>query len=386
MKVHQTLPTISLNTAAARSDQMSLLFLTKQKSCYLLLTSDKLKLLKQNYQNHFPMVVFIITKRGLIMTASTLLGIHHVTAMTNSAERNYRFFTEVLGMRLVKKTVNQDDIHTYHTFFADDQGNAGTDMTFFDFPDNPKGIRGTNAITRIGFRVPNDAALDYYLERFAQYGVKNDGIIDLFGHKALPFEEEDGQRYQLVSDQHNQGVEAGIPWQNGPVPTDKAIYGLGPIEITVSYYEDFKNYLMQIYDMRVLETGDNYSILEVGQGGHGGQVILRQDTESRQAIQGYGQVHHVSFRVKDSIAIQEWADKYESLGIPSSGLVDRFYFQALYARIGHILIEISTDGPGFATDEPYETLGESLSLPPFLEPKRHMIENMVRPFDTSRPH
>lgn len=320
------------------------------------------------------------------MRESALLGIHHVTAMTNSAERNYRFFTEVLGMRLVKKTVNQDDIHTYHTFFADDRGNADTDMTFFDFPNNPKGIRGTNAITRIGFRVPNDAALDYYLERFDQYGVKNDGIIDLFGNKALPFEEEDGQRYQLVSDQHNHGVEAGIPWQNGPVPTDKAIYGLGPIEITVSYYEDFKNYLMQIYDMHVLETSDNYSILEVGLGGHGGQVILRQDTESRQAIQGYGQVHHVSFRVKDSKAIQEWADKYESLGILSSGLVDRFYFQALYARIGHILIEISTDGPGFATDEPYETLGEALSLPPFLEPKRHIIENMVRPFDTSRPH
>lgn len=320
------------------------------------------------------------------MRESALLGIHHVTAMTNSAERNYRFFTEVLGMRLVKKTVNQDDIHTYHTFFADDRGNAGTDMSFFDFPDNPKGIRGTNAITRIGFRVPNDAALDYYLERFDQYGVKNDGIIDLFGNKALPFEEEDGQRYQLVSDQHNHGVEAGIPWQNGPVPTDKAIYGLGPIEITVSYYEDFKNYLMQIYDMHVLETSDNYSILEVGLGGHGGQVILRQDTESRQAIQGYGQVHHVSFRVKDSKAIQEWADKYENLGILSSGLVDRFYFQALYARIGHILIEISTDGPGFATDEPYETLGEALSLPPFLEPKRHIIENMVRPFDTSRPH
>ncbi|MCR4252970.1 VOC family protein [Streptococcus uberis] len=318
------------------------------------------------------------------MTTTELLGIHHVTAMTHDIEKNYHFFTEVLGMRLVKKTVNQDDIHTYHTFFADDQGNAGTDMTFFDFPNNPKGIRGTNAITRIGFRVPNDAALDYYLKRFEAFGVKNDGIIDLFGHKALPFEEEDGQRYQLVSDEHNKGVRAGTPWQEGPVPTDKAIYGLGPIEITVSYYDDFKVYLMQVYAMRVLETGEDYTILEVGEGGHGGQVILRRDETSRQAMQGYGEVHHVSFRVKDSNAIKTWADKYESLGIMSSGLVDRFYFEALYSRVGHILIEISTDGPGFATDEPYETLGETLSLPPFLEAKRHIIEEMIRPFDTKR--
>ncbi|EHI71013.1 ring-cleaving dioxygenase [Streptococcus ictaluri] len=318
------------------------------------------------------------------MTDTALIGIHYVTAMTNDIERNYHFFTEALGMRLVKKTVNQDDIHTYHTFFADDKGSAGTDMTFFDFPDNPKGIRGTNSITRVGFRVPSDAALEYYLERFETFGVKHDGIIDLFGHKALPFEEEDGQRYQLVSDEHNQGVEPGIPWHEGPVPTDMAIYGLGPVEITVSYYEDFKTYLTQVYGMRLLSSGDDYSILEVGLGGHGGQVILRQDTTSRQEIQGYGEVHHVSFRVKDQEAIRHWAEKYQNLGIPSSGLVDRSYFEALYSRVGHILIELSTDGPGFATDEPYETLGESLSLPPFLEPKRHFIEETVRPFDTKR--
>lgn len=318
------------------------------------------------------------------MTQTNLLGIHHVTAMTNSAEANYRFVTEILGMRLVKKTVNQDDIHTYHTFFADDMGSAGTDMTFFDFPNNPKGVRGTNGITRIGLRVPNDAALDYYLNRFNQFGVKHDGIIDLFGHKALPFEEEDGQRCQLVSDQHNSGVPAGQPWKNGPVPSDKAIYGLGPIEITVSYFDDFKNYLIQVYGMRILEGESDYAILEVAQGGHGGQVILRHKESDQQEMQGYGLVHHVAFRLADQEAIKHWAEKYNALGIMSSGLVDRFYFQALYSRIGHILLELSTDGPGFMTDEPYETLGEALSLPPFLEPKRHFIEAAIRPFDTKR--
>lgn len=318
------------------------------------------------------------------MTNNQLLGIHHVTAITDDAERNYKFFTDVLGMRLVKKTVNQDDIYTYHTFFADDEGSPGTDMTFFDFPNIPKGKSGTNSITKPSFRVPNDAALSYYEQRFNDFGVKHDGIQTLFGKQVLPFEESDGQHYQLVSDEHNSGVAPGKPWQNGPVPTDKAIYGLGPIEITVSYFEDFKKILEQIYGMKTIVEEQNVALLEVGAGGNGGQVILRKDTTSNEAVQGYGEVHHVSFRLKDHEAIAQWEEKYKEVGIGNSGLVDRFYFEALYAGIGHILIEVSTDGPGFMGDEPYETLGESLSLPPFLENQRDYIESEIRPFNTKR--
>lgn len=312
-----------------------------------------------------------------------LLGIHHVTAMTDDAVRNYHFFTEVLGMRLVKKTVNQDDIHTYHTFFADDIGSPGTDMTFFDFPNNPKGTAGTNSISRTGLRVPNDVALEYYKERFDEYDVKHDGIQELFGKKVLPFEESDGQKYQLFSDEQNEGVAAGIPWKNGPVPEDKAIYGLGPIEIRVSYFEDFKKALINIFGMKPILEEEDVTLLNVGEGGHGGQVILRKD-DSTPSKQGYGQVHHVSFRVKDHDALEAWKEKYEAMGMRHSGLVDRFYFEALYTRIGHILIELSTDGPGFMGDEPYESLGESLALPPFLEPKREYIEAQIRPFDTTQ--
>lgn len=313
-----------------------------------------------------------------------LLGIHHVTAMTDDIERNYHFFTEILGMRLVKKTVNQDDIHTYHTFYADDRGNAGTDMTFFDFPNNPKGIHGTNSISRAGFRVPNDEALEYYRQRFDEFGVKHDGIQTLFGKKVLPFEESDGQRFQLFSDELNEGIKPGIPWQNGPVPTKYAIYGLGPIEITVSYFDEFKKALETVYEMRPILEEENVAVLEMGEGGNGGQVILRKDKESNQSMQGYGEVHHVAFRVADRETLKAWEERYEEFGIGSSGFVDRYYFGALYARIGHILIEISTDGPGFMGDEPYETLGEKLSLPPFLEAKRAYIEAEVRPFDTKR--
>lgn len=313
-----------------------------------------------------------------------LLGLHHVTAMTDEAERNYKFFTEILGMRLVKKTVNQDDIQTYHTFYADDRGNAGTDMTFFDFPGQPQGIRGTNAITRTSFRVPSDEALDVYKARFREFDVKHEEIETLFGHKILKFEESDGQRYQLISDENNTGVAAGEPWKKGPVDVKHAIYGLGPIEITVSYSEEFKEALTEIYGMRITKEEADVTLLEMGEGGNGASVILRQDDRTRPAMQGYGEVHHVAFRVKDHDALEAWYNKYKEKRMGNSGIVDRFYFEALYTRIGHILIELSTDGPGFIGDEPYETLGESLALPPFLEPKRAEIEAQVRPFDTTR--
>lgn len=317
------------------------------------------------------------------MVNHELLGIHHVTAMTDDAVRNYRFITEVLGMRLVKKTVNQDDIHTYHTFFADDAGSPGTDLTFFDFPNVPQGQRGSNSISRIGLRVPDDAALEYYQERFDENGVKHEGIMDLFGKKVLPFEEADGQRYQLFSDENNEGVAPGTPWKNGPVPEDKAIYGLGPIEITISYLDKFVENLTGIYNMKPVVEEEDVVVLEVGEGGNGGQVIVRKDG-SQSARQGYGEVHHVSFRVKDHEAIKKWEEKYNEMGLSHSGNVDRFYFEALYSRVGHILMELSTDGPGFMGDEPYETLGESLALPPFLEPQREHIESQIRPFDTTR--
>ena len=316
------------------------------------------------------------------MTSSELIGIHHVTAMTDDVQRNYDFITGILGMRLVKKTVNQDDIQTYHTFYADDRGNAGTDLTFFDFPNTPDFVPGTNSISRTGLRVPNDEALEYYLNRFDEFGVVHEGIQELFGRKVLPFKEADGQRYQLFSDENDNGVEPGIPWKNGPVPEDKAIYGLGPIEVTVSYYEDFLQVLQFIFGFKIKQKDNEVAVLEVGKGGNGGQIIVRKDGTSPVERQGNGTVHHVAFRVKNHEAIKAWEDKYNQLEMGHSGLVDRFYFEALYTRVGHILIELSTDGPGFITEQDtYEELGTILDLPPFLEPNREKIEATLQPLE-----
>ena len=314
-----------------------------------------------------------------------LKGIHHVTAITSSAEENYRFFTYVLGMRLVKKTVNQDDIQTYHLFFADDVGGAGTDMTFFDFPNIPKGTHGTNEIYRTGFRVPTDAALDYWVKRFDRLNVKHTGIQEQFGTQVLSFVDFDDQQYQLVSDENNRGVAAGTPWQKGPIPLEFAITGLGPITIRIAEFDYMKEVLEKVLLFKEIGQNGSFHLFEVGEGGNGAQVIIEKNVILPPGRQGFGTVHHAAFRVEDRAVLDEWTQRMESFGFKTSGFVDRFFFQSLYSRVANgILFEFATDGPGFMGDESYETLGEKLSLPPFLEPQREQIEGLVRPIDTVR--
>ncbi|ACX68364.1 ring-cleaving dioxygenase [Paenibacillus sp. Y412MC10] len=314
-----------------------------------------------------------------------LKGIHHVTAITSSAEKNYEFFTYVLGMRLVKKTVNQDDIQTYHLFFADDKGSAGTDMTFFDFPGIPKGRHGTDEIYKTSFRVPNDAALEYWVKRFDRMDVKHQGIQELFGKKTLAFVDFDDQQYQLISDENNEGVASGTPWQKGPIPLEHAITGLGPVFVRVSNFDHFKEVMEKVLQFKEIGKEGSLHLFEVGEGGNGAQVVVEYNAVLPRAQQGFGTVHHAAFRVEDRSVLEHWIKRLDDFQFHTSGFVDRFFFQSLYARVApQILFEFATDGPGFMGDEPYETLGEKLSLPPFLEPKREQIESMVRPIDTVR--
>ncbi len=314
-----------------------------------------------------------------------LKGIHHVTAITSSAEKNYEFFTYVLGMRLVKKTVNQDDIQTYHLFFADDKGSAGTDMTFFDFPGIPKGSHGTNEIYKTAFRVPTDEALSYWEKRFDKYEVQHSAITEQFGVQTLSFSDFDDQQYMLVSDEHNKGVESGTPWQDGPVPLEFAITGLGPIHIRIGRFDYLKEVLEKAMHMREVAEEGPLHLFEMGEGGNGAQVIVEHNENLPDSQQGFGTVHHAAFRVADRKALDEWISHMQKIGFSTSGYVDRFFFESLYARVAPgLLFEWATDGPGFMGDEPYETLGEKLSLPPFLEPKREQIESMVRPINTVR--
>lgn len=314
-----------------------------------------------------------------------LKGIHHVTAITSSAEKNYEFFTYTLGMRLVKKTVNQDDIQTYHLFFADDQGSPGTDMTFFDFPGIPKGTHGTNEIYRTAFRVPSDAALDYWVKRFERLNVAHNGIKEELGVKTLSFSDFDDQQYALVSDENMNGVAAGTPWEKGPIPTEYAITGLGPITVRIANADYFKEMMEKVLLFKEIAHEGDFYLFEAGEGGNGARVIAEHNSVLPQGRQGFGTVHHAAFRVEDRTAIDYWDERLRQFGFGTSGHVDRFFFESLYSRLApQILFEFATDGPGFMGDEPYETLGEKLSLPPFLEHKREEIEKLVRPIDTVR--
>ncbi|RDW20051.1 ring-cleaving dioxygenase [Oceanobacillus arenosus] len=314
-----------------------------------------------------------------------LKGVHHVTAITSSAEKIYEFYTYTLGLRLAKKTVNQDDIQTYHLYFTDDVGSPGTDMTFFDFPGIPKGVHGTDEISKTSFRVPDDAALDYWVKRFNRLNVKHTGIKARFGKRVLNFVDFDDQQYQLISDENNKGVAAGTPWQKGPIPLEYAITGLGPVFVRVSNFDYFKAVLEEVFLFKEVDKEDSYHLFQMGEGGNGAQVIVEYNSVLPRARQGYGTVHHAAFRVENRAVLDEWMERYQSFRVPNSGYVERYYFGSLYANIAPgVLFELATDGPGFMGDEPYETLGEKLSLPPFFEEKREEIEKLVRPIDTVR--
>jgi glyoxalase family protein len=227
--------------------------------------------------------------------------------------------------------------------------------------------------------------MDYWVKRFDRLGVKHGGIQELFGKKTIPFVDFDDQQYQLISDENNKGVAAGTPWQKGPVPLEHAITGLGPIFVRVANFDYFKEMMERVLHFKEIASDGDLHLFEVGEGGNGAQVVVEYNSVLPAARQGYGVVHHAAFRVDDKSVLDEWDRHMRGFGFQTSGFVDRFFFGSLYTRVApSILFEFATDGPGFMGDEPYETLGEKLSLPPFLEPKREEIESYVRPIDTVR--
>jgi len=314
-----------------------------------------------------------------------LKGIHHVTAITSSAERIYNFFTYTLGLRLVKKTVNQDDINTYHLFFADDVGSPGTDVTFFDFQGIDQNKKGSDEISRIGLRVKDNSAIAYWEKRLKYYKIEFEGPFDLFGRRAIFLEDFDSQEYAIFSDEGISGVIGGIPWKKGPVPDEFAIIGLGPIFMRINNLELMKTTLTQYMGMTYKESSNKYHLFEMGQGGNGASVILEESNLPR-SWQGYGGVHHVAFRIEDKQELDQWIRHLDDIGARHSGFVDRFYFKSLYTRLyPNILFEFATEGPGFIDDqEDYKILGETLALPLKFRNYKEQIEKLVRPINTVR--
>jgi glyoxalase family protein len=314
--------------------------------------------------------------------AMQLTGIHHLTAISARPRDNLAFYTGLLGMRLVKKTVNQDDVSAYHLFYADGEANPGTDLTFFDFPAAPE-RRGTNSISRTGLRVAGESSLGYWRDRLKQAGGHTGEITEVDGRLTLPFEDGEGQRLVLVDDG---GTGPASPWAKSAVPAEHQIRGLGPIVLNVADLARTEQVLTGVMNMRKVrdyaapDAAAQIHVFAMGEGGPAAELHVVEQKDLQPARQGAGGVHHVAFRTPDNTQYEAWAQRLNELNIRNSGEIDRFYFRSLYFREPNgILFEIATDGPGFATDEPMATLGEKLALPPFLEPRRAEIEAGLKP-------
>ncbi len=318
-----------------------------------------------------------------------LTGLHHVTAVTADAPGNHAFYTRVMGMRLVKKTVNQDDTSAYHLFYADGLATPGSDLTFFDWPVGPE-RRGTNSIVRTGLRVAGEANLEWWAKRLDQHGVPHSGVMGRGNRTVLDFEDTEGQRLCLIDDR---GEGDSHFWDRSPVPPEHQIRGLGAVTISVPDLGPTDAVLQGVLEMRESHTYEDAStarivhVYEMGDGGRPDHELhIKVEPHLSPAEQGAGSVHHIAFRTPDIDSYDKWAERLRERRLPSSGPVDRYYFRSLYFREPNgILIEIATDGPGFATDEPLEQLGERLALPPFLESKRAAIESRLKPLETARP-
>ena len=313
-----------------------------------------------------------------------LTGIHHLTAISAKIRENHHFYTRSLGMRLVKRSVNQDDVSAYHLFYADAKGTPGTDLTFFDWP-VPREGRGTRAIVRTHLRVAGLPALQWWTQHLRERGVTAGEIAERDGRLVLDLEDGEGQRLTLVDDG---GVGDAHPWERSPVPAEHQIRGLGPITLSVPDIRPTDVVLQKVMKLRRVReyahpenAAHTVHVYEMGPGGPAAELHVAEQPGLAVSRQGAGGVHHVAFRTPDD-EYEAWAERLNSLGVPNSGEVDRYWFRSLYFREPNgILFEIASDGPGFTTDEDEATLGEKIVLAPFLEPRRDEIIANLKPID-----
>ncbi|MCE9560343.1 MAG: ring-cleaving dioxygenase [Armatimonadetes bacterium] len=303
----------------------------------------------------------------------SILGIHHVTAITARIEENLAFYTGVLGLRLVKKTVNQDDVSAYHLFYADAVASPGTDMTFFDWPRSDSNRAGYATVALTTMRIPG-SSLEAWKERLSVAGVPVEADTDGAGRARLVFQDFEGQRLAFVDDTGMRGE--GVPWTE-VVPVEMATRGILGVDLESARPDSTRRVMTELLGYEDID-GTRFALT----GETASEVNVIEPTTSRIGSPGAGGVHHVAFRVKDDESLLAMKDRIEAFGIHTSGYVDRFYFHSLYFREpGGVLFELATDGPGMASDESADHLGESLSLPLFLEGRRTEIVAGLKPLD-----
>ncbi|WP_132053648.1 ring-cleaving dioxygenase [Pseudocnuella soli] len=303
-----------------------------------------------------------------------ILGLHHITAIAMDAQRNYDFYTKVLGLRLVKKTVNFDDPGTYHFYYGDAVGSPGSILTFFPWEGIRKGHVGTGIASEIGYAVPK-GSLPFWADRLSTHKVKQGKIIELFGEQYLPLEESDGLLLQLV-EAGKQDTRA--PWTIDGIDANIAIKGFHSVVLTVRNLAPTAKVLTDVLGYRLLQQEGNRSRFITDAIATANIVDVVEDPTGHGAVNAGGTNHHIAFRVQNEEVLMAFREKVLQAGLHITEKIDRNYFYSLYFREpGGILFEIATDNPGFVTDETFEELGKKLMLPAQYEGKRKQIEAVL---------
>jgi len=302
-------------------------------------------------------------------------GIHHVTAISGEPQRNVDFYVGLLGLRLVKKTVNFDDPGTYHLYYGDGAGSPGSIMTFFPWAGAPQGRIGAGQLTVTSFSFPA-TSLGYWTERLVEFGVRFEKPENRFGETVLRFRDPDGLQLELVASPED-GREG---WADSPVPPEHAVKGFNHVTLLSTDPVATSQLMTDTLGFRHTGEAEGRTRFEAGEGGPGNTVDVANGAGFPRGTMGVGTVHHVAFRVPDEEMQLELRERVAALGYNVTPILDRNYFRSIYFREpGGVLFEIATDPPGFGADEEPERLGEQLKLPTWLEPQREQLEEVLQP-------
>lgn len=305
-------------------------------------------------------------------------GIHHISIISGDAQTNANFYVKKLGLRMVLKSVNQDDPGTYHLFYANAEGEPGSSITFFPWKRAAPAKTGVGEVERISFSVPG-GSITFWKKRFDDLGIPFDESFERFGKNVLPFEDPDGLKLEIIED--NRSTE--LPgWKNSDVPLDKAIRGFWGASLLLPQIEETAEVLTEILGFEKSDESANLSLYETGSDlGH--SIILEKADNIQYGKTGRGTVHHIAFRTKDEEELQEFRKKVIAKGLSPTQVIDRHVFKSVYFHTpGGVLFEMATDGPGYqSVASSDEKMGRELFLPDFLESKREMIEQRLEPIE-----
>ncbi len=301
-------------------------------------------------------------------------GIHHITAIASDAQHTVHFYSKILGLRLVKKTVNQDDVGTYHLFFGDKLGHPGMDLTFFIFQPSMRGKRGNGLVTTVSLTVP-DTSLSFWEKRFKKLGIHHEQSMKRFDKKRILFFDEDDQQLELVGIPEKELEKNTDVWTTREVAQENAIRNFYSATLSVTSKIAIEPILTHVLGFEHTGTEKNVHLYTASHSKRAHHIEVSENPSSAFGLNAAGTVHHIAFRAHDIYEQQEMRNKALSLGLYPTEVIDRFYFRSVYFRTpAGILFEIATDGPGFTADEKEEALGKKLALPPFLENQRSIIE------------